>query len=408
MAKHFALLGNGPISNRGCEAIVLGTKAIVEKAVGPSEFLLASFARDSEEKLPENVHPLALPVSRPRWSRSWFKHRIRRQLGLSEDYSEVVAPLEGKLDSVKAVLSIGGDGYSIDFGHYVVDRLIVMDEYARRLGIPVFIWGASIGPFDKEPEFEKHIIRHFQSVEKIIVRETYTQRYLATLGVQDNVELVPDPAFVLSGTPCEANSELRDFLQAGCIGLNLSPLIAKYATRGDLNEWILSAAKLIERILVVTQRPVLLIYHVTVPDRARRQNMDDLLFLKAVLGAVSPKYRERVELVPENLNASSLKWIISRTSLFIGARTHSTIAALSSQVPCVSIAYSTKAWGINELVYGHTDWVIPSPQLNEKSLSEKLETILEQYEGVKTELNQTMPALIASAFRAGTLLGQAV
>ena len=43
-----------------------------------------------------------------------------------------------------------------------------------------------------------------------------------------------------------------------------------------------------------------------------------------------------------------LKNIISNCHYFMGARTHSTIAALSSYVPTISIAYSIKAFGINE------------------------------------------------------------
>ena len=50
----FVLVGNGPVTNRGCQAIVLGTRLILQREFGDSDFLLASFARDSANSLPGN------------------------------------------------------------------------------------------------------------------------------------------------------------------------------------------------------------------------------------------------------------------------------------------------------------------------------------------------------------------
>ena len=67
----FMLTGNGPVTNRGCEAIVLGTQKILEREFGAIDFLLASFAQDQQTTLPGNVHPVALDYQRPRWSSAW-------------------------------------------------------------------------------------------------------------------------------------------------------------------------------------------------------------------------------------------------------------------------------------------------------------------------------------------------
>ncbi len=401
MSQQFALVGNGPITNRGCEAIVLGTKSILEQAFGESKFLLASFANDSADDLPDNIYPVSLPFARPRWSKAWFKYRVRNFLCLPEDLSGVLNPLKGELDNIKAVLSIGGDGYAIDFGHYVVDRLIVINEYAQQLGIPTIIWGASIGPFNEQPEFEKRIAEHFRTLDLIVVREPHTKQYLSKLGVTENIHFAPDPAFALASQVCDLPSDIEDILQIGAVGLNLSPLIAKYTSQGDIDRWSNLATKLVEQVLIVSQRPVLLVYHVTAPGRANRVQMDDRVFLQGILDNLPPQYRTQVALLPDNLSASQLKGVIGRTSIFIGARTHSTISALSSQVPCISIAYSTKAWGINELVYGHNDWVIPSPRTTTELLGQKVENMLSQYDEVKSQLTQSIPSLIDAAFQSG-------
>lgn len=191
----FALLGNGPLSNRGCEAIVLGTINILEHQFGPSNFLLASFADDSHERLPKEIETISLPYRLNRWSKLWWQYRFARLFGRPENQSGFLKQLEGHLDDVQAAFSIGGDGYAIDYGHTIVDRLLIMDDYVYSKEIPLIIWGASIGPFDKEPEFERKIVHHFSKVDLIVVREPISLEYLNRLGLKDNVYLAPDPAF---------------------------------------------------------------------------------------------------------------------------------------------------------------------------------------------------------------------
>ena len=127
----FVLTGNGPLTNRGCEAIVLGTRALLQREFGAARFLLASFARDSPSDVPADVEPLALAWTRPRWSRAWWRYQTRRAMRLAEDRSEFLRPLVGRIDDCAAAFSVGGDGYAVDYGHDVVDRLLIMDRYVR-------------------------------------------------------------------------------------------------------------------------------------------------------------------------------------------------------------------------------------------------------------------------------------
>jgi colanic acid/amylovoran biosynthesis protein len=73
-------------------------------------------------------------------------------------------------------------------------------------------------------------------------------------------------------------------------------------------------------------------------------------------------------MMDSTLNAAQIKQVISQCRFFIGARTHATIAALSSIVPTVSIAYSIKAKGINQDLFGHQDAVIDSSEVSQTSL----------------------------------------
>ena len=76
------------------------------------------------------------------------------------------------------------------------------------------------------------------------------------------------------------------------------------------------------------------------------------------------KLSNRVIFVQEN-NAMSLKYIISQCCMFIGARTHSTIAAYSTCVPTLVLGYSIKAKGIAKDLFGnYENYVLPTQELS--------------------------------------------
>src|SRR3546814_3617105 len=79
-----------------------------------------------------------------------------------------------------------------------------------------------------------------------------------------------------------------------------------------------------------------------------------------------------VTIMPSTFNASQIKGVIANLRFFIGARTHATIAGMSSTVPTISISYSIKARGINRDLFGDLPVVLDNPSLNLQPLTEKL------------------------------------
>jgi polysaccharide pyruvyl transferase WcaK-like protein len=57
-------------------------------------------------------------------------------------------------------------------------------------------------------------------------------------------------------------------------------------------------------------------------------------------------YPDRVATLPQDYDATELKWIIAELDWFAGARMHATIAGLSSGVPTLGFGYSDKAEGV--------------------------------------------------------------
>jgi len=115
---------------------------------------------------------------------------------------------------------------------------------------------------------------------------------------------------------------------------------------------------------------VLLVPHVVPHDGDSKNNDAD--YMRPMLDSLGD-LGSRVCMIDSSLNAAQTKKVISQCRFFIGARTHATIAALSSIVPTVSIAYSTKAKGINQDIFGHQDAVIESPDVSQTSLLAGLE-----------------------------------
>ncbi|MCP4070091.1 MAG: hypothetical protein GY741_17595, partial [Phycisphaeraceae bacterium] len=59
-------------------------------------------------------------------------------------------------------------------------------------------------------------------------------------------------------------------------------------------------------------------------------------------------FEGRIKISPIHLDQCEVKWVISNMDWFCGTRMHATIAALSTNVPTATIAYSDKAIGVFE------------------------------------------------------------
>ena len=135
---------------------------------------------------------------------------------------------------------------------------------------------------------------------------------------------------------------------------------------------------------------VLLIPHVIPLDGNNSNN--DYVYMKKIIDSL-PEYREKLKIMDAGLNSVETKYVIGQCSYYIGARTHSTIAALSNKVPTVSIAYSTKAKGLNRDLFGERPVVIDLENLNSKSLLESLNYLIQNQSDLRNILEEKIPEL---------------
>jgi len=356
------LTGQRTFGNRGCEAIVRSTVASLKAVCGDTTFLVPScdIAFDSRQ-WPEakNWGVELVPAYNP-WHNRYWVHTQRLPIPFLKCAGWPFPQprwFRRQLASVDAILAIGGDNYSLDYR--LPSLLQGMDALAMDMGKPVILWGASVGPFEREPHYVPAIRRHLARMTRIMVRESVSYDYLVNTLKLDNVEQIVDPAFVLMPQEISCAHFWPKEGGSGILGVNVSPLIERYKKPGQnlANE----VAVFIYKAVQEKGFGVLLVPHVVPLNGIDKNN--DAAYMAQILERCT-ELGGYVKMVPSNLNAAQLKHVISRLRFFIGARTHATIAALSSSVPTVSIAYSIKARGINRDLFGHEDMVLPVPAVS--------------------------------------------
>ncbi len=154
------------------------------------------------------------------------------------------------------------------------------------------------------------------------------------------------------------------------------------------------ATRPISQVTEETGMPVYLIPHVTNPDS------NDHEFMQRALSLIKDR-NGSITLVSPEYNAAETKWIISQMAFFAGARTHSTIAALSSGIPTLSFAYSIKAQGINRDIFGHTDYCMDPEDLDAEAVAGRVTSMLGEAAAIRNDLAGRVPAVQRAALHAG-------
>jgi colanic acid/amylovoran biosynthesis protein len=401
--NNFILAGNSSYANRGCEAIIRGTMAILRKTFADPQAVVCSNFVSKEDFDLENDNETDDAILHnqinfaDKFTPEWIIQKLSGLLSPLSEHKRIWKAILPYLAQTKAVLSVGGDNYSLDYG---IPKLYTgLDDLVYAAKKPLVIWAASIGPFTKNPQFEKYMIKHLRPAH-LFVREKSSKDYLNGLGLKDNVYYVADPAFVMD--PKKPDDQKLTFsLPENAIGINFSPLMANYISKGNISQWAKHCAKIVEAVLEQIKKPVLLIPHET------RQHTNDHAFLKDVYSNIKDK--ENVYLIPPIFNAQEIKWIIAKTFVFAGARTHSTIAAMSSCVPTLCFSYSIKSKGINNDIFGSLEYCLNTQQIADRqTIVDRIQHLCQNNADLTDKLSACMPEIKKRAFAAGDYLKKIV
>lgn len=270
--KRFYLSGQNNFGNRGCEALVRSTLQLLQSEFGDVEILVPSYRPDLDAKQwPEAeksgckfVRAMPFPNELKWWGRArkllpFLKNIYLPNYALPED-------IEADIASCDALLVIGGDNVTLDYGIESLIWHIRFAQHAQRMGKKVMVWGASIGPFSKEPAIEKFAANFLKSADCVTVRETISEQYLKTIGVEKNVALVADGAFVMTPQPVDTAGFWPNATTGGVLGFNISPLIQKFRPSGEPHEVLQrEVANFLKETLEQNDISILLLPHVDPP-----------------------------------------------------------------------------------------------------------------------------------------------
>ena len=185
----------------------------------------------------------------------------------------------------------------------------------------------------------------------------------------------------------------KGFKENDTIGINISPLICNYEkSNGNA---IKNYENLIRHIINTTSSQIILVSHVVKDDS------NDILVIKDLYNKFKDSNRV---IILEDYNCQQLKGFISKCRMFIGARTHATIAAYSTCVPTLVVGYSIKAKGIAKDIFGtYKNYVIPVQSLNnENDLIEAFEWLKNNEGYIRKHLENFMPEYCKKALDART------
>lgn len=286
------------------------------------------------------------------------------------------SPFLKELDACDLVLDIGeGDSFADIYGIKRFIFLIVSKMAVLAKRKPLILSPQTIGPFDHWIT-RKIAIAVMRRCKRVFARDGLSAKYLAECGVSGNTDEVVDVAFRLPFTRPDQQS--TDKVR---IGLNVSGLLFSGGYTGD-NQFglTLDYQKLIRDLLKVwTQDPrneVWLIPHVIPDDLLVEDDRKaiDLLLTEFPTAKSAPQFN----------SPSEAKSFISGMNFVTGARMHACIAAFSSGVAVVPLAYSRKFNGLfSSLKY---QWVADGKAMDTSSAFERIMDGFQRREQLKVEV----------------------
>ena len=241
--------------------------------------------------------------------------------------------------NVDVVFDIGqGDSFSDIYGRKRFEMIDKIHKTARFFRKPYILLPQTIGPFDNR-KIKKEADKTISKAFSVMARDKISYDYVVNNTSQVNVKEYIDVAFFLPYTKSQFDSKYIN------VGINVSALLwnggynknNQFELKTDYKELI---KEIISYFIGKSKVKLHLVSHVVNHVRNIENDYAIAFDLKKDLPD------DRVVLAPLFLTPIDAKDYISGLDFFMGSRMHATIAAFSSGVPVIPIAYSRKFNGL--------------------------------------------------------------
>jgi polysaccharide pyruvyl transferase WcaK-like protein len=319
--------------NKGGPAILSSIIALLRSHIEPLSVVVES--ADLGRDRPWQAHYNVDLVPRPILTKRLIPRYLNQRLSVYRDKDLVIDMHGVKFHGPKRIVP------------NILDASVTL--LPKMLGIPAVAFTQSYGPFGN---LSTRIAARIAlgPVDLLFARESESVAILEAIGLGKKCQLFPDVAMVL---PCvdlgelRCSTEVKDFVidSEPYVGLSLSTkVIFEEKRQGTLARYEDLMFNFVGWLLDQQYR-VLFIPHTYQPHKP---DSCDLRLALRVFENLTPSPGQCL-VVQDDLPPDELKTLISRSSVFVGSRYHSLVAALSTGVPSLSVGWSHKYDGLLSL-----------------------------------------------------------
>jgi len=320
--------------------------------------LALSLIKKLDIQFPEAMYYMAVPNFESNLEREkvWAKFYkvngvigavgVKEMLGINMERKENFLSF---LEDINLIIDLNALSY-MDLPHLTYKQNLVRNlsiysirYFSNTLKIPLIRWTQSYGPFYSY--LTRIIVKYdLKNQKNIFTRGEGSLRTMSNLLKEKDIYSFPDIAITLEQKDDYYDKNLKDKKY-----ITLSPSSVIYAK--DKDKHIEDFRQIVNYIKTLGY------FIVFVPHNLMSINPSlnscDLKVSEKILSGVS---KENIYLVEEDIDVYNLKGVISNAVLHIGARYHSIIASLSTNVPTIAFSWHEKYKDIMRM-YGMESYV---------------------------------------------------
>lgn len=291
--------------------------------------------------------------------------------------------LMNDINTCDLILDIGsGDSFSDIYGLKRFAKILFSKLLVRHSARKLILSPQTIGPF-KNPIYKTLASYVISNAAQVYARDEISYLYAKEICNKNiKLKLATDVAMLLpvrKGEHCEINNTDSNITN---VGINISGLLYSGGYTGQNQFGLISnyADMILDMALAFSNIPgvqLWLVPHVLETDGMKSE--DDYSACQLVAEQV-----KGIKLAPRFKDPIEAKSFIAELDFFVGARMHATIAAFSTGVPVIPLAYSRKFSGLfGSLNYNR---VIDLTKCNKETVIETCLKAFHERELLKNEL----------------------
>jgi colanic acid/amylovoran biosynthesis protein len=383
------VLANAPIANGnlGCVALSYTSMYLVDCVMRESNIAYRLYLTDAQNKKSGEYFIEINDRKIPYTQISHFKSIDLKDLIKSViKFKELITSLK-VFRKADYILDIGqGDSFSDIYGERRFNLINLVHREARLFDTTNSILPQTIGPF-KDSGIKKKAYKAIKQANLVMTRDKKSYDYVTThVPEQKAVKEYIDVAFFLPYKKMEFEKENIH------VGLNISALLWHGGYTGDNQFGLITDYQLVVRQIIdyFLSQPNVKLHLVSHVVSAERMVENDY----AVAFDLTKEYNSpNLVLAPFFLSPIDAKDYISGLDFFMGARMHATIAAFSSGVPVVPMAYSRKFNGlfVDTLGYEH---IVDLKVDSESDSFDKVQDFYKHRQMLKSEIEKADSSII--------------